>query len=58
LKDEGAVVFVSKVQVAGRICLGDEVMKALKVNVGDFVQLIINPQGPEIKIQKVSPYEI
>jgi bifunctional DNA-binding transcriptional regulator/antitoxin component of YhaV-PrlF toxin-antitoxin module len=52
------VVFVSKIHVNGRICLGEDVMKALDVADGDYVQLIVNPQGPEVKIQKVSPYEI
>ncbi len=58
MEDEGATVFVSKVQVNGRICLGEKVMAALEVQDGDYVQLIINPQGPEVKIQKIAPYEI
>lgn len=58
MEDEGVTVFVSKVQVNGRICLGEKVMAALELEDGEYVQLIINPQGPEVKIQKVMPYEI
>ena len=53
-----AVKNVSKVTTNGRITLGEEVMKTLDIAEGDFVQLIVNPQGPEVKIQKVMPYEI
>lgn len=42
----------------GRISLGKEIMLCLDVKEGDFVQLVINPEGPEVKIQKVMPYEI
>jgi bifunctional DNA-binding transcriptional regulator/antitoxin component of YhaV-PrlF toxin-antitoxin module len=52
------VVFVSKITTNGRICLGEKVMKALEVADGDYVQLIVNPKGPEVKLQKVLPYEI
>lgn len=58
MEDKSAVVFVSKIHVNGRICLGEKIMAALEVEDGDYVQLIINPQGPEVKIQKVMPYEI
>lgn len=50
--------FVSKVQVHGRVNLGEEIMKALDIVEGDFVQFIINPEGPQVLIQKVMPYEI
>lgn len=50
--------YVSKVQMNGRICLGPEIMKVLQVEVGDYVQLFINPKGPQVKIQKVMPYKI
>lgn len=49
---------VSKVTTNGRISLSDEIMKALYVKEGDYVQLIVNPKGPEVKIQKVLPCEI
>lgn len=58
MRTEDGVVFVAKITTNGRICLGDKVMAALEVQDGDYVQLIINPQGPEVKIQKVMPYEI
>lgn len=51
-------VYVSKVTTNGRISLSRGVMGALGVAEGDFVQLIINTGGPEVKIQKVMPYEI
>lgn len=52
------VKYISKVTTNGRITLGQEVMQALEVEEGDFVQLIVNPKGPEVKIQKVTPYEL
>jgi len=33
-------------------------MKVLEIVEGDYVQLIVNPKGPEVKIQKIMPYEI
>lgn len=53
-----AVKFCSKVTTNGRITLGEEVMVALDLNKGDFVQLLVNPKGPEVKIQKVMPCKI
>jgi len=49
-------VFVSKVQMGGRICLGAEVMKILDIREGDLAQLVSN--GTQIKIQKVTPNAI
>lgn len=56
--EEQVTKSVSKIAVNGRITLSQEIMDALGVREGDFVQLIVNSKGPEVKIQKVMPYEI